>query len=171
MLALAHHAIERFSDRFARALSWQEAEDALRRVTLAAAPTKRRTVKNDAQLYLSEYDGEPIVLVVRDKTVITVLPAEDNELSDPMLMHVDQEMIDESEATRAACLAMVKNDTPRRFLPPNDLTPDEQRRISARQVVADWKNGAHITDRALRRAHAVLGLPYPPRLAPLRPGR
>jgi hypothetical protein len=222
MLQLTVHAIERFMDRWRPGVPEADAREELQELARKATPTRRKTLTRNAWLYRVETEqGECICLAVRDGTIITVLP-QDNEGRPLLDLTPDDDMLEESRATVAACRALVAAEAPfvaeqkrlyeaeksmkanaliliregragtrkvsalalgraytllgisagdplpgdksppAKPLPERPPTPADVARIRcARELIADWERGNHITAKALRRAFAVLGLPVP----------
>lgn len=160
-LHLTHHAVERFIGRYRHDASYEQALAELQGLVAEAAPTKRRTLTGDAQLYVTLSEaGERIGLAVREGVVVSVLPegSEGQGLSD---MTPDQERLEESRAMVAECRALAKVDDE----PPPERQggggTQEARRRSAEELIRAWRwGGQTFTPKALKRAHAVLGLPF-----------
>jgi hypothetical protein len=170
MLRVTAHAIEQFASRWRpEAPPWQARNEL--KALAANAVKKGRTLARDADLYeATSYRGELLYFAVRDKTVLTVIPEHgerphDAEAEDP-------ELLEDSRATVEACRAMLATDAAPP--PPNDTIPSwtlpappsqealetasRARRISALDLLRDWKRGRRYTNGAVTRALTVLGL-------------
>lgn len=158
-LQLTYHAVERFMGRYRQQASYDQARAELQALVAEAAPTKRNTLPGDAQLYVTLTEaGERIGLAVREGVVISVLPhgCDGEGLLD---LTPDQEQVEESRAMVAECRAMVNADLHDKDVQQTDM--QEARRRSAEELIRAWRwEGRHVTPKALRRAHSVLGLPF-----------
>lgn len=107
MMPLTDHAVARYRERWRPQLDPAAARAELEALVATAGPTKRKTLTRDAQVWVATTpQGERVALAVRGGVVITVLAADADEagLQD---MTPDADLLAESEATRAACLAML----------------------------------------------------------------
>lgn len=156
-LYVTAHAVEQLGSRYRPGSSPEENRSELEAMVRSAAPTKRRSLSGDAQLYVAISErGERITLAVRDGAVLTVLPA-DGEGAGLIDMTIDPSLLDESAETVAACRKMAET-------PPDQRDVDRSR--NARQLIERWHKGGHFTVKALRRAHDTLGLHYDGREKP-----
>lgn len=172
-LYVTQHAVARFVERWSPGLSEADARAELEAIVAGAAPTKRQTLNRDARVWVATSPaGQRIALAVRDATVVTVFASDFHE-APPVDMQLapEDEVLVESEADRAAGLALVAGDasdvpeapdTDPRL--PDVESAAEHRRQSAEETIARWKVGGAgaVTERAVRRAHAVLGRRYEP---------
>jgi hypothetical protein len=172
-LAMTEHAVVRYVERWRPGLSFEDARAELQSLADRAAPTRHRTVKQDARIYLGESPaGEPVPLAVRDRTVVTVLPRQD----DPLVVGLpDWDLRDDGADDRAAGRAMVRESEleaaiaarPPIAIEPAMAAPEVQelaqrsRRLNAEKVVREWRLGVPVKRRALRRACGLLGIPVP----------
>jgi len=157
VLEVSGHAVDRFIERWRPGVPIKEAEVELRSLAENAAPTKRRTILKDANIYLTIGEsGERIPLVVRDRTVITVLPAR-GEAEQDFDLTPNEELINESIDTVAACRAMalsnVRDEKERLLL--------ESRKMNAAKLIRDWHEFmASPSEAKLQKAHDLLGIPF-----------
>ena len=157
-LQLTYHAVERFIGRYRQDASYDQARAELQALVAEAAPTRRHTLPGDAQLYVTLSEaGERIGLAVRDGVVVSVLP--DGVEGQGLDLTPDEEQVEESRAMVAQCRAMVNADQHDKTLRQSDT--QEARRRSAEELIRAWRwGGQQVTPKALKRAHAVLGLPF-----------
>jgi hypothetical protein len=162
VLNLTHHAIEQFIARWRPDANQKQAEEELREMLRFATPCRRtRLVTGNALLYrtLSE-EGEHIFFAVREAAVITVLPPRNgrDELID---LTPDPAMVDESDATVAACRAIVEGEgggQPEPRFSEAEMT----RRLNARALLNEVEIGRRrASSAAIKRAKIVLGLAPP----------
>ena len=143
------HAVERFRERWRPHLTLEQAHAELEQLAGVATPTRRRTLKGDAQRWLAiSAHGETITFAVRDGCLLTVLPAQ-GEAANLMAIHADEDAAAESEADRLACRRMLVADRP--------PTPTERsQRRNAERTLERAAKGERITPRAQMRARITL---------------
>lgn len=165
-LAVSHHAVERFVERWRPGLAGADARAELEALAANASPTRRRTLKGDARIYVvATPEGESIPLAVRDGLVITVLPVDERE---PGGSGPDAEALADHEAAVTAMTAAALTSEPGE--PVLDLAKeyelarlDRNRRENAEKVLRDWREGKAIRRDAVDRACAVLDVDLPER--------
>lgn len=175
-LYLTDHALERFKERWRPQLSNENALAELTLLVQRAGATRKRTLVGDAQLYMATSDtGERIALAVRDGAVISVLPA-NGEGAALVDGSVPVELLEESEATKAACEAILAKDAvanaaleERRAA----MRKKSDRRFNAIALLTGVRSGRLMPNAdSIARAYAVLGIgpddPLPPSAAELR---
>ena len=106
-LHLTDHAVDRYRERWRPHLTREAAAAELEALAEHAGPTKRLTLTRDARVWVAVTPaGERIAMAVREGVCITVLAADAGETG--LVDHTpDADLLAESEATRAACLAML----------------------------------------------------------------
>jgi hypothetical protein len=173
-LTLTDHAIERFIARWRPGMPKDEASAELEVIAQGAAPTRKRTLVGDARLYVALSEaGERIAFAVREGVALTVLPG-DGEGNDPIDRSVKPEYIEESEATRAACQAILAAEVAERATEAEKeraLKLEADRRRTALCLIREWQAGVRVVKpAAVARAYTLLGLnvndPLPKEEAP-----
>ena len=102
------HAVQQFVSRWRPITPTADARRELLEIAASAKPLKRRPMSGDCTLYVAiTTAGERICLCVRDGGVITVLPDRGEHDDDRVDLTPSREMIEDSNATVAACRAMV----------------------------------------------------------------
>ena len=158
-LPLTDHAVVRYRERWRPELTPGQARAELEALVATAGPTKRKTLTGDAQVWVATTElGERIALAVRGGVCITVLASDANEagLTD---MAPDAELLAESEATRAACLAMLapegKADHEARLA--RNAEVFERQRKHAERLIELHRAGQAVDPKHLKRARKLLG--------------
>lgn len=189
-LGITLHALERFVERWRPGVQLDAARAELEVIVHGAGPTNRRTLGHrDAWIYVgTSAAGERVELAVRDSAVITVLPPESDRYHPKRAPDVvrDPELVADSADTVAACCAMLAQDARVQALVrarvngahgaallqqtdeavrgnPAARLEDRgaaDRRISARQLLQQWKAGSKFKTKTLKKAHDTLGLPW-----------
>lgn len=153
-LVVTYHAVDQFAKRWRPSLSRHDAEQELIALAAEAAPTKRKTLCDDATVYVAlTSSDERIPLAVRESVIVTVLPPGAWEDDSRQPDAVDQAMLDESQDDARRCWAMVNGVAP----PPGSTLPELQ---SAMQLIEQWRGGRHFRKKTVEDAHRVLGLPF-----------
>ena len=150
-LSLTAHALEQFATRYRPEATLAACEAELAEIVARAAPTKRLTLNRDAAIWLAVDDaGEPVHLVVRDRTVITVL--RDSAEGRPLVDHtIDPELLDESAETRRACHDMLRADGVK--VP---SAKERARRETAAAILERHAGGTYYNQRSLDWARRTL---------------
>lgn len=159
MMPLTDHAVARYRERWRPQLDPAAARAELEALVATAGPTKRKTLTRDAQVWVATTpQGERVALAVRGGVVITVLAADADEagLQD---MTPDADLLAESEATRAACLAMLgpQGQAERAERDARNAEVLERQRTEAERVLSLHAAGKAVDPRSLRRARRLLG--------------
>jgi hypothetical protein len=145
MLHVTHHAVERFIKYWRRGMPWLEARECLEALAARSSRSKRKT-RRDAGLRIATTEkGERIPLVVRDRTVVTVLaPGSRDAKMLGIVVDNHRTTLESVEAERARLSERVETECATR---------------KAEAIVDAWWRGAVVRPKALRRARRVLGLP------------
>jgi hypothetical protein len=150
MLAVTHHAVERFIKRWRPGMAFDEARAMLEELASHAVATRRKTLLGDARVYTSMTDeGEHVHMAVRDDTIVTVLDASFSEeqavvrAPDVETQAILIEALDDHEAAKAARLAVERA---------------KAQRVMAERTLKEWKAGATFSSKVLQRVRDALGL-------------
>jgi hypothetical protein len=144
MLHVTHHAVERFIKYWRRGMPWLEARECLEALAARSSRSKRKT-RRDAGLRIATTErGERIPLVVRGRTVVTVLaPGCRAARMLGIVAEQHRTTLESVEAERARLAERVESECAKR---------------KAEAIVSAWDDGAVVRPKALRRARDVLGM-------------
>jgi hypothetical protein len=145
MLDVTHHAVERFIKYWRRGMPWLEARECLEALAARSSRTKRKT-RRDADLRIATTErGERIPLVVRGRTVVTVLEAGCRDArSLGIVVEQQRTTLESVEAERARLAERVESECATR---------------KAEAIVAAWWRGAFVRDKHSAERGACSGCP------------
>ena len=144
MLLVTHHAVDRFIKHWRPGMPWLEARECLEALAARSSRSKRK-IRRDAGLRIATTErGERIPLIVRGRTVVTVLsPGRRDVRMLGVVAEQHRVALEAVEAERARLAERVESECARR---------------KAEAIVAAWTDGAVVRPKALRRARNVLGV-------------
>ena len=158
-LHLTDHAVDRYRERWRPHLTREAAWAELEALAEHAGPTKRLTLTRDARVWVAvTAAGERIAMAVREGVCITVLAADAGETG--LVDHSpDADLLAESEATRAACLAMLapEGKAQHEAREARNAEVVERQRQEAERILEQHRAGVAVQPGMLRRARRLLG--------------